>query len=139
MLFDKLGESSMFLKCIDIYEMDIYGKDYVKLFCEYLQKKKEKNKGMETLNLIKKNISDDEIEMLSKYLEGNNSLEGIYMFDNPLVTDRSVPTLLKIIESTNIKDLHATSTSIKNHKEIMIALAKNIVMKGFKAIHFSDL
>lgn len=138
MLFDKMGESPMFLKYIDIYEMDIFGKDYVKLFCEYLQKKKVKGIGMTTLNLINKEVSDDEIERLSKSLEGNTSLESIYMFDNKLVTDRSIPTLIKMIETTNLSDIVATSTSITDQREILMALAKNIIVKGFKTLSFRD-
>lgn len=51
------------------------------------------------------NISDDGVIALAKALENTMSIKKIWLESNPLITDLCVPSIKKMIQSSNVEDV----------------------------------
>ena len=65
-------------------------------------------------------ITDKGIEILSEGLFGNVILKSLNLYNNKLISDKSIPILKELIEQCGLSniDLRGTSISDQNRKEI---------------------
>ena len=90
------------------------------------------NKSVEGIELGNNKISDAGIEILVPYLDGNTTFKQLNLNGNKGITDKSIPLLLKMIESSHIErmDLYDTSITQENIIDVCIPLASNIFKYG---------
>ncbi len=70
------------------------------------------NKSIEGILLARTKISDAGIEILVPYLDGNTTFKGLNLSLIGGITDKSIPLLLKMIESSHIGNIDISYTSI---------------------------
>ncbi len=98
------------------------------------------NKSIERILLSRNKISDTDIEILAPYLDGNTTFKRLYLNSNEGITDKSIPLLLKMIESSNIEDMGLYDTSITQKNSIVnicIHLACNRIKYGSAMLNLS--
>lgn len=93
------------------------------------------SKCVETLSLRQTQISDEGIELLAPYLDGNATLKNLFIENNPKITDKSEPVLVKMIESSYIEDLSIFGTTNVNHSTFILPLASNIIKHGSSKLY----
>lgn len=75
-------------------------------------------------------ISDVGIETLIPYLDGNTALKDLYFHGVKGITDKSIPFLLKIIDSSFIQELIVYDTSVTVENSLIAPLAENRIKSG---------
>lgn len=95
-------------------------------FGEYLKA----NKSIRTINIGHDGITDHDVEILATYLDGNKTIKtlGITTFQG--ITDASIPTFTKIIESTQIADINILGTPISKRNALAVPIAFNKLKYG---------
>ncbi len=76
------------------------------------------NKSIEEILLGSINISDTVIEILVPYLDGNTTFKRLSLIGNRGITDKSIPYLVKMIESSHMHDLNISGISIKQRNTV---------------------
>ncbi len=124
MLFDMLRTTNSSIKDIDLSANKQINDECMKSLGEYIKY----NKSIEMMWLNNNNISDKGIEILAPHLDGNTTIKYLGLYYNEGITDKSIPFLLKMIESSHIEDigLHETSITQDNIIDVCIPLANNI-------------
>ncbi len=92
------------------------------------------NLSIENIYLDGSNISDRDVEILAPYLDGNSTIQHISLSYNHMITDVSIPYLLKIIESSHIADLDLTGTLITSKSLLNISIATNVMKYELKKL-----
>ena len=82
-------------------------------------------------------ITDKGIEILSPYLEGNKTFKEFRFNGNKGITDKSIPSLMKMIEKTVIINIVVTNTSITDKSIFVVPLVNNILKHGYDKIDFN--
>lgn len=95
--------------------------DYVKSLGEIIKS----DKPIEVISLMGTRISDTGIEMLLPYLDGNKTLKKLYLSSNLNITNRSMPLLAKMVETSRIDYLAIEFTSIDKIFGIAVPLGYN--------------
>ncbi len=95
------------------------------------------NKYIEGIWLGENNISDVGIEILAPYLDGNTTFKGFYLNFNKGITDKSIPFLVKMIESSHIVDMGINNTSITQINTLAMPLACNTFNHGSTRLDLS--
>lgn len=83
-------------------------------------------KSVKRLGLSSNNITNKGIEIFTPYLEGNISLQHLFLEYNKGITEKSLPTLIKMITSSLIHNLSPPPSISKD------ALAPYTVENAFK-------
>ena len=68
--------------------------------------------------------------MFAPYIDNNIAFKGLYLKYNTGITDKSIPLLMKMIQSSCIEDLDIDYTPITQKNIIYALLACNIVKYG---------
>lgn len=121
MLFDCLRNSQAGIKHIDINFTKIFNEVSMKSLGEYIKQ----NKSIEHILISSTQVSDVEIEILTPYLNGNTTLKRLDLSSNKNMTDKSIPFLMKMIETSKIEKIHIYNTSITNPAILEVPLALN--------------
>lgn len=93
------------------------------------------NKNIEEMSLMNSKISDSDIEILAPYFDGNTSFRRLFINSNKDITDKSIPFLVKAVESSHIVEIGIFNTSIVDMNIIHISLACNAIKIGFNALN----
>lgn len=72
-------------------------------------------------------ISDLGIKLLAPYLSINNSITHLFLQGNENITSKSIPVLLKIIETTRLEEIEIRNVSIVKSNPLMLPLAHNVI------------
>ena len=128
MLFNMLRTTNSSIKEIYLRSYKQINDECMKSLGEYIKS----NKYIEGIKLDNNNISDAGIEILVPYLDDNTTFKELSLDGNKGITDKSIPLLLKMIESSHIEDMGIAKTSITqdNSIDIYISLAINIFKYG---------
>ncbi len=97
------------------------------------------NNYIKTISLNSTQVSDTGIEILAPYLDGNKTLNRLLFWYNGRITDKSVPMLLKMIESSHIEYIGAFMTSITQNSVLAVALAHNRIRYGSNIFNFEAM
>lgn len=85
----------------------------------------QESKDIESLLIQETDISDEDIRILSTFLKGNKTLKLISIERNTRITDKSVPILTSMIESSCIQVINVDGTSISNDSIFILPIAFN--------------
>lgn len=124
-LFTSLVKSSLYLKQISLSGNGL-DDSCLLLIGEYVQK----NRVIESLGLGNNKVSDRGVKMLASSLNGHPSIRCIDLRNNKGISNKSLPTLIKVIESSRISTLHIYGTSVSNVDILAIYLAISDVKCG---------
>ncbi len=94
------------------------------------------NKFIEVISLSQNTISDAGIEIFAPYLDGNTTFECLYLNNNKGITDKSISLLVKMIESSHIKNMGIIDTSITQKNIVYTLLACNRIKYGSAKLNF---
>lgn len=100
--------------------------DCMKAFGEYVKS----NKHIETVEISSAQISDAGIEILAPYLEGNTTLRCLRLGWNKKITDKSIPLLMKMVETSRIEVMNINETSVTRTDMFIAPLTCNIIKNG---------
>lgn len=75
-------------------------------------------------------VTDTGVEILAPYLYDNTTFKQLNLFGNKGITDKSIPMLIKIIESSHIEYIYIKRTSITQWNVLVIPLAYNVLKSG---------
>ncbi len=100
------------INCIKLSNNKEINDECMKSLGEYIKT----NKSIEIIWLESNNISDAGIEILAPYLDGNMTFNLLYLSENEGITDKSIPLLVKMIESSHVENMHIDYTSITQKK-----------------------
>ena len=101
------------------------------------------NPHIEIIDLInfsseRNKITDKGIEILSPYLEGNKTFKKLKLDKNKGITDKSIPFLMKMIETLNIINIDTRETSITDPSIFLLPFIINILKYGYDKIDFNS-
>ncbi len=135
MLFDVRRATNSSIKEVDLQNNKQINDDCMKSLGEYIKS----NKSIEEISLSSNKISDTGIEILVPYLNGNTTFKRLYLYENKGITDKSIPLLLKMIESSHIEnmDIKLTSITQKNIIDVCVSLACNVFKYGSTKLNLS--
>lgn len=88
------------------------------------------SKSVERVDLSHNFITNQGIRILANYLDGNTSLRLLIINYQNEINDKSIPFLLKMIESSYIQGISIYGTSITRKNELAIPLARNVLKSG---------
>ena len=114
MLFDTFKNNHSFIKEIYLFNNKQIDYNCMKLLGEYIKS----NKSIERILLNDTSISNAGIEILAPYLDGNTTFKQLHLSYNKGITDKSIPLLIKMIESSCIEDIDIYDTSITQKNTI---------------------
>lgn len=97
------------------------------------------NKTIEGIELYNSNITDESIDKLSKGLVGNTSLKTLGIEGNKKVTDKSIPSLVKLIENSHIIKIVIQDTRITQKGSIAEALTANVLKYSADTLYIYDM
>lgn len=80
-------------------------------------------------------ISDDGIETITPYLIGNTSLKYFNLDYNEMITDKSVPLFVKMIESSHIEELSLQATKVTLANQFILPLVSNALKYRAKSMN----
>ena len=126
MLFDILKTTNSSLKHIYLSRNKQIDDNCMKSLGEYIKS----NKSIEKIWLNDISISDAGIGILVPYLDGNITFKVLWIGDNKGITDKSIPLLMKMIESSCIENVDIRSTSITQMNIIYVLSACNRIKYG---------
>lgn len=86
------------------------------------------NKTIEEISLRGVQISDQGIELLVPYFDGNTTFKHLDLQSNRGITDKSVPLFVKLAELSHVEYIDLHSTSISQKKSLITSLAQNAIM-----------
>lgn len=101
---------------------------------EYVQSSKD----LQVL-YVGREISDDGVEMLCKNIKGNTVLKELYLGYNNKITDKSIPMLINLIESTYLERLLVQHSSITQYNIFVLPLVNNAMKCGSSSLELSDM
>lgn len=114
-LFDKLRESNSSIKKINLANNLEINDLSMKSLGEYLKS----NKNIEEIWLDSCKVSDTDIALLAHYLDGNKTFKHLSLHRNKGITDKSIPLLVKIIDSSHIEDIYLNDTLVTQKNAII--------------------
>lgn len=130
-LFDALKQSNS--KIVELYLRDhrTFEDDCMKSIGEYIQS----NKYIQGITLNNTSISDTSIELLAPYLDGNTTFKSIHFSGCEKLTNKSLPFLTKMIESSAITYIDISLTSITEQSALTVLTTRNIIRYGSHQLH----
>lgn len=134
MLFDALRVSRSNIAHIDLSSNRDVDDEIMKGVGEYIKE----NKHIKELYLLALQISDTGIAILTPYLDGNSTLTLLDFEENHGITDKSIPSLILMVESSRIENLCVVETSIENTDVLIVPLSCNIIKNGSQILDLSQ-
>lgn len=129
LLFDSLRSMNSKMLVINLNGI-VVDESCMKSLGEYVKT----NKYIEYIYITSALISDRCIEVLTPYVINNNKILGLSFYRNKLITNKSIPLLIKIIESTKIDSLCIMETSISQKYVLVPLLLRNQLKAGLKTL-----
>ena len=133
MLFDTLKINNSSLKDIFLSDNKQIDDKCMKSLGEYIKS----NKYIEIIGLSSISISNTGIEILAPYIDGNTTFKQLWIGDNKGITDKSIPLLMKMIESSCIEDIRIADTPITQKNIIYALSACNAIKHGSTKLDLS--
>lgn len=81
--------------------------------------------SINAIGLSNTQISDTGIKILTPYLESNKTFKRLFIAGNEGITDRSIPFLVKMVETSSLDDIDIDGSSIVEKHIIYISLVCN--------------
>ncbi len=94
------------------------------------------NRYIENICIDSNRITDEGIAILSTFMNGDTSLRRLSISGNKGITDKSIPILIKLIQTTRLEDVSMEYTSATHQNTLVIHLARNILRYGYKRMNF---
>lgn len=91
------------------------------------------------LYLSGSSVSDSGVEMLANLCCGNTSLKCLYLSGMIKVTDKSIPSLVRLIESTHIENLKVDNGAVTLLNTLCLPLAHNLLKYGSDSFSMTDV
>ncbi len=132
MLFDTLRECNSVVSELYLSHNKI-DDECMKSLGEYIKY----NKSIEEISLGGNKISDTGIKILAPHLDGNTTFKQLNLYGNKGITDKSIPFLLKMIESSHIENIDIRDTPITQMNLISVSLACNTFKYGSTKLDLS--
>ena len=126
MLFDMLRTTNSSIKGLWLNENRQIDDKCMKSLGEYIKS----NKSIERVDIGTTQISDAGIEILAPYLDDNTTFKYLSISYNKGITDKAIPLLLRMIESSHIEYINVNYTSITQKSILTIPLAQNTLKYG---------
>lgn len=98
----------------------------------------KESKFLISLNLSENYISDKGIEILCDSLVGNITLKELNLSNIEGITDKSVPLLMKLVESGYLEIINIEGTLISNKNVFVLQIAINSLRSSPKSIILYD-
>lgn len=124
-LFDRLRASDSSISFIDLSRTDIDDMCMLSLG-EYIKS----SKYIESIFLSNTRITDKGIDTLAPYMDDKKTFKNLFLNGCHGITDTSVPSLIKIIESSDMEHIDITGTPITETTAFAISLAINSIKNG---------
>lgn len=80
-------------------------------------------------------ITDEGIEILAPYFDGNATFRELKLENNEGITNKSLQTFAKIIELSHIENVEIKETSITAQSALVDSLASNALKYGFPLMY----
>lgn len=96
------------------------------------------NKSIEKIWLFNNNISDTGIEILAPFFNGNATLRILDLNSNKKITDKSIPFLVKIIETSHVENIEIKNTEITHRNSLLWPLIFNRLKYGSDTLDLSE-
>lgn len=130
MLFDALRTNKSSIKHIDLAKNQDIDDGCIKWIGEYIAD----NTNIEHLSLAMTSISNAGIKILVSCIEGNTTLKELDLSGNKGITDKILPLLLKMFETTHIEDINVDGTSITQMDTFLIPTISNKIKYGSRSL-----
>lgn len=134
MLFDSLRVNESHIKKVDLRNNKRIDNSCMESLGEYIKY----NKYIEEINIRDNKILDAGLEILAMYVEGNTTFKRLDVNDNRGITDKSIPVLAKMIESSHITEIGFTDTSITQRDIFTALFAQNVIKSGSSKLELSS-
>ncbi len=89
------------------------------------------------IDLSDNKLTDNAIQLLSKYLNGNTTLEIIGLQNLEEITDHSKPYFLDLIQTSHIQKIDIYRTPITDPKFLIAPLAESILKNKIEKMEFA--
>lgn len=119
-LFDELRKSKSIIRQLDLQGAQITD-DAIESLGEYVKY----NQSIVVIDIMWNKLTDDGIEKLSNYLVGNKTFKKLGLGGNHHITDKSVPLLKRIIETSHIEHISINRTGISKSNALVVPLIFN--------------
>lgn len=126
MIFDMLRTTNSSIELIELGWNQKIDDHCVKSLGEYIIS----NKNIKGISLGFNTISDAGIEVLAPYFDDNSTLKRLSIDGNKRITNKSIPTLVKMIESSHIESLGFDSIPNAPNNILVVALSCNWIKNG---------
>ena len=133
MLFDTLKTNNSSIKEIVLQHHKQTDDKCMKSLGEYIKS----NKYIEIIWMNYDRISDAGIKILTPYLHGNTTFKALTLDWNKGITDKSIPSFMKMIESSCIEVIGIYFTPITQKNIIYTLSACNAIKNGSTSLILS--
>lgn len=135
MVFNTLSKCKGNLTSINIFKNN-QDDDFFPSLANFLNIKKE-------INVLflggSKKITDSGLKLFSELIAQDSSVNMLYFDACPGVTDKSVPFLIKIIQTLNVEEIGVNKTSISDKERLKLYTEISRMRHGKDAIYICDL
>ncbi len=114
-LFNAFRTSNAKIRAFDVASKSI-NDTCIESLGEYIKS----NKYIEEIAVSDAKFTDQGLEILAPYLDGNTTLKKLSFDNNLKLTDECIPSLLKMIQSSQIRDIGIEDTEI-DQKHLLLA------------------
>lgn len=125
-MFETLSKGNFTIQTIELNDNSQFDDKCIKSLGEYIKS----NNFIAKVDMSCTNISDAGIEVLAPYIYGNTILSMIFLSGNKGITDKSVPYLTKIIETSCIVDIWVNDTSITQRNVLKTSFVCKLISYG---------
>lgn len=97
------------------------------------------NSIIESIQINHNKISDKGINILASYLAGNESLKQLHVDGNSGITEKSIETLLKILETSHLNEVQLHFAGSRKRHLLGLSIAQNTMRYAGKKLILSNL
>lgn len=126
MLFDTLKTSNAKVIGVELGGNEKIGDECMASLGEYIKD----NKSISDVRLDGTQVTDHGVEILASYLGGNTTFKRLVFDRCKGITDKSVPVLIKMIETSSIVSVDAYEASISDVGVFAAPISFNIIKRG---------
>lgn len=132
-LFDMLRSKNSSIKTIHLMGNKDINDECIKALGEYLKC----NKNITSIDMGATQISDAGIATLMSYLDGNMTFRHFRLAGNKAITNESIPSLIKMIESSHLENLDISCTSITQKNALGISISLRVLKLESSKLYLS--
>lgn len=96
------------------------------------------NTSIENINVGTNMITDKGIEILGQYINSSTTLRSLSLQGNKGIIDKSVPILIKMIESSRLESVNIDDTSITQKRLLIVPLTHNVLKYGANKLNLEE-